>query len=389
MAENVASRKGELWMSISVAPDVCKTPMGGSTPPVPYNVCAKMQPAKGTSENVHANKKQVHKHEDTVMPETKGDEPGTAKGVVSGTVGKQAWNVEKSSNVKANGQNVVRHDDKTEMNGDKDARDKADKKAKHKCRKEQVEAGRKSGDPATRAAADRLDKNIKGEEMGRLANDVYDPAKGGPTGWNNISDNRDALARHGLSPDQLHGPGGFQAQAYEPDPAVFGDDPSMRPTTAFRGTRPLSPSDWGANIAQGTGYGSSYYDRAIGIGTSARASGVPMDFTGHSLGGGLATAAARASGYPATTFNPAGLHSSTVPNPLGDPNSIDTYRVQGELLNSAQQSLAAPTGLGRVHEVAGSGSGLSRHGIGEAQKGIGQQIQQDQATIAANTGKKC
>lgn len=406
MAENVLSRKQTLWMSVSVAPDVCKTPMGGSTPPVPYPVVSKLETAKDASPNVHANDALVQKHDKTIMPTTEGDEPGTAKGVKSGTVGQQSWSQEHSPNVNVNDKPVVRHDDKTEMNGDKKGQDKADKAARHKCRKEQVEAGKKSDDPETRKAAERFDKNIKGAEMGRLSNDVYDPEKGGPTGWKNISNDPEALARHGISPDQLTGPGAYRAQAYEPDPAVFGNDSSMRPTVAFQGTTGLFNGDMGANLGQGTGWGSQYYNQAVGIGNSVHAAGGQVDFTGHSLGGGLASAASQASGLPGTTFNAAGLNSSTVPNARGDGSQIDAYRVDNEILTGAQEQgwkstvafglskvllgAAMPNAVGKKIDLPGeSWSPLTRHKMGEVQKGLEKKKKEDQDKIAAKTGKKC
>ena len=75
-----------------------------------------------------------------------------------------------------------------------------------------------------------------------------------------------------------------------------------------------STEDWKNNFAQVTGFHSDYYENAVGIGNaigdSGQASGVHM--TGHSLGGGMASAASSASGSNGTTFNSAGLNSSTV-----------------------------------------------------------------------------
>ena len=69
MAE-VCSRKQGGWESVSLAPDVCKTPMGGSTPPVPYSVVSPMPLADGTAATVNANGAQVEKHDATVMEKT-------------------------------------------------------------------------------------------------------------------------------------------------------------------------------------------------------------------------------------------------------------------------------------------------------------------------------
>ncbi len=409
MAEQVLSRKQTLWMSVSVAPDVCKTPMGGSTPPVPYCVVAKMEPAKDASGNVHANDARTHKDDKTVMPETKGDQPGTAKGVVSGTVGAQAWNVEKSPNVQVNGQKVVRADDKTEMNGDKDAKDKEDKKNRYKCRKEQVEAGKKSGDKATQDAANRFDKNINAAEKANLAGHTYNPNDPAPTGWNDISNDPEALKKYGLTPDDLNGSRPGATRLYEPDPDVFGSD--QRPTLAFRGTE--NGADWGQNFRQGLNMDSPYYRDAVRLGNTL---GTNVDYTGHSLGGGLASAATTTAGGTATTFNASGLNSGTVPGYGGTarPASIDAYRVDNEVLTGMQEqgwkgtaaafwaggiwgaiakvgvSAVMPNAAGVPHNIPGtSADPVSRHLMPDVKNGIEKQKAEDQKKIAEKTGKKC
>lgn len=409
MAENVLSRKQQLWMSVSVCPDVCKTPMGGSTPPVPYNVVAKMQPAKDASHNVHANDARTHKDDKTVMPETKGDQPGTAKGIKSGTVGEQAWNVEKSPNVKINGQEAVRHDDKTEMNGDKKAKDKEDKKARYKCRKEQVEAGKKSDDKSVRDAANRFDRNINAAEKANLAGHTYTPNEPAPTGWRDVTNDPDALRRHGLTEGDLAGSRPGATRLYEPDPDVFGND--QRPTLAFRGTE--NGADWGQNFRQGLNMDSSYYRDAVRLGNTL---GGSVDYTGHSLGGGLASAASTAAGGTGTTFNAAGLNSGTVPGYGGTvrPTNIDAYRVDGEVLTGVQEqgwkgtaaayavggvwgalgkigvSALAPDAVGNKIDIpASSTDPVSRHLMPDVKNGIEKQKAADQQKIAEKTGKKC
>ncbi|MCA3111055.1 MAG: DUF2974 domain-containing protein [Rhodocyclaceae bacterium] len=67
------------------------------------------------------------------------------------------------------------------------------------------------------------------------------------------------------------------------------------------------------------------------------------DLTGHSLGGGLAAAMSMMTGLPATTFNAAGLNTSTVTRAGGtwsDERSqtlITNYRVKDEVLTSLQE----------------------------------------------------
>ncbi|BFO09313.1 hypothetical protein GGER_18230 [Serratia rubidaea] len=70
-------------------------------------------------------------------------------------------------------------------------------------------------------------------------------------------------------------------------------------------------NDWVNNGAQGMGANSEYYEKAVKIGD--RIFKYPnVDIAGHSLGGGMASAASIAGGKPAWTFNAAGLNSGTV-----------------------------------------------------------------------------
>lgn len=81
---------------------------------------------------------------------------------------------------------------------------------------------------------------------------------------------------------------------------------------AYAGTDFTSWADWKANILQGMGFESAQYTNAI---ETARSYGA-ITFTGHSLGGGLASAAAIYTGGNGVVFNAAGLHNNT----LGDLN---------------------------------------------------------------------
>ena len=387
MAENVLSRKQEPWMSVSTAPDVCKTPMGGSTPPVPYNVVSKLAPAVDASPDVNANDGQVQKHDETVMPTTEGDEPGTAKGVASGTVGQQSWSEEHSPNVNVNSKPVVRHDDATQMNGDKKAQDKEAKKARVKCRKEQIAAAKASDDPDMQKTGSDFERDNKAAEKAALSEHVYEPNKPAPEGWRDISSDKDALKSHGMTEDGLNGtrPGG--TRMYEPDPDVFGDD--QRTTAVFKGTE--NGDDWKANAAQAANMESTYYRDSVRIGNEL---GNSVDYAGHSLGGGLASAASRAGGGPGTTFNAAGLNSRTVSGYGGKMNAsaIDAYNVDGDPLTSAQHatSWVTPQAAGTSRTVAAtSDTKLGKHGMDDVKKGIEKKKQAAQAKIAEKTGKKC
>src|SRR3546814_6477754 len=104
--------------------------------------------------------------------------------------------------------------------------------------------------------------------------------------------------------------------------------------------------------------------------------------TGHSLGGGLASAAALATGASGVTFNAAGLSNETLeslgfnPNAVrdsvSDSGQLRRYIVNGDPLNAAQQdipilpilNMSPPNALGhelRVDPPAGTGFRSEEH----------------------------
>ncbi|MCY2984883.1 MAG: Ig-like domain-containing protein [Planctomycetota bacterium] len=111
--------------------------------------------------------------------------------------------------------------------------------------------------------------------------------------------------------------------------------------------------DIGADVFQGLVGGGAEYDLAIEdamkIIDDPANLGKEIIFVGHSLGGGLATAAAAVFQRSAVTFNAAGVHPWTVSEhgrgTLDNINQlVDAYRVQGEFLSTIQDSLSF-TGL--------------------------------------------
>lgn len=201
-----------------------------------------------------------------------------------------------------------------------------------------------------------------------LADDVYraDPA---PPAGTRVATGAE-LERLGLSPEMLEQPGvsSFRARVYVTGPAG-----AERYTVAFRGSQ--DGDDWKTNFLQGTGQESPHYRMALAIGRQIARTGADVEMTGHSLGGGLAAAAASASGRHADTFNAAGLHDRTLAQAAGiaagagrAPGSVDNYRVPGEILTFVQEGgdrlaggiLAGPLGAlladappahGRQHDL--------------------------------------
>ncbi|EEA03314.1 hypothetical protein BH160DRAFT_1340 [Burkholderia sp. H160] len=239
-----------------------------------------------------------------------------------------------------------------------------------------------------KAAADRFERNNSAVEHARLADDVYAPKPNGfePEGWKNVSNDPAALTKYGLNQKDLSVSGSnFRVQVYKPDPAVFGTD--MKPTIVFQGTDPTSWSDWANNAEQGMGADSPYYKRAVKIGQNLAIKGADVNIAGHSLGGGMASAASRASGLPTDTFNAAGLNPGTVAKYGATPiaSQIQAFRVDGEVLTSLQESAALkgkiPAAVGTPYTLPGSGNTLSRHSMTQVIDGIEKQKRQDDATL--------
>jgi hypothetical protein len=113
MEDKEHTRKTGEAIVVSTYPDVCKSPIA----PVPYTINAPFMMAINTANTVDATKDPTF----TMMsriPLVIGDEGGTGEGVKSGTHAGSGvcWPIEWSPTVKAEGQNVVRNDDKFEMN---------------------------------------------------------------------------------------------------------------------------------------------------------------------------------------------------------------------------------------------------------------------------------
>jgi hypothetical protein len=164
----------------------------------------------------------------------------------------------------------------------------------------------------------------------KLAENVYKDDGSAPPGWERIK-----------TWNQKYN--GFYAAAYR-------NLSDGHVVVAFRGTEPTSVMDWVADGQQALGGASGQYANAISVAQQAQAEyGASTEFTGHSLGGGLASAASLKTGLHADTFNPANLNPMSYAyyglNPFKDAN-VDTWRVNGEILGA--QPLAD---VGRAHSL--------------------------------------
>ncbi len=134
---------------------------------------------------------------------------------------------------------------------------------------------------------------------------------------------------------------------------VYYDSEKGEYIVTFAGTDFTSAGDWLSNIEQELGFSAFHYEKAIELATKLQEfnQGKNFTFTGHSLGGGLATAAAAVSGADAYVFNPAALD----PDSASDLSieievareNTQIYSVRGELLSQVQ------TGIGFANEAVG------------------------------------
>lgn len=172
--------------------------------------------------------------------------------------------------------------------------------------------------------------------LAELSQDVYLDVAAPPAGYRTATTAE--LERIGVTPAMLADqPNGFRARAY-----VTGKGDAARVVIAFRGSQ--QGGDWLANARQAVGLNTEHYSRALQLGRAVAQSGeTNVTFTGHSLGGGLASAAALAGGADATTFNAAGLSDATLQRAEGIRNAsgrtipdIRAYFVRGEVLSALQ-----------------------------------------------------
>lgn len=122
---------------------------------------------------------------------------------------------------------------------------------------------------------------------------------------------------------------------------LYENDDTGELVLSYRGTQ--TGKDWLENGRQGLGMQSDHYRRAKELGEqidlAADMNGQDMSITGHSLGGGMASAASVVTGRKAVTFNAAGVHPNTVADYdlAAARENITSYVVDGEALNHRVQ----------------------------------------------------
>ena len=180
-------------------------------------------------------------------------------------------------------------------------------------------------------------------DYARLAQAAYEEGDPIPDGWRKVD--AEELKKLGIDPSELNTANGMQATIYQNADGKY--------VLAFRGTeldREFSKDGW-ADLQGATGASDQVHE-AIDLSIKlARAVGREnVDFTGHSLGGELASAAALATGGNAVTFNAAGLSDTNQAIARGhcidafgfdaqapaDGSNVKAYSFQLDPLNAAQ-----------------------------------------------------
>lgn len=196
--------------------------------------------------------------------------------------------------------------------------------------------GQTLGDLDCPGLARQEDKIAQAQIKAKLAVAVYQEPEQQilPQGWSQATD--DDLRNLGLMDSQGRKLTEIPDSDFRAD--VF-RGPDGKTVVAFKGTMPTSLEDWKNNIQQGTGNPSEYYRRAMTIADRIDAyQPGNVEYVGHSLGGGLASAAAAMHDSLATTFNAAGLNDETLLRDGIVPNSekTDAYYVEGGILSTLQ-----------------------------------------------------
>lgn len=158
--------------------------------------------------------------------------------------------------------------------------------------------------------------------------------------------------------------------------ALYAHEESGRYVLAFAGTDPIEHGDHVNNINQALSLSSIQYTQAVSLAVDVKESlhdftGTKLTLVGHSLGGGLASAAAIASASRAVTFNAAGLsgrqltlglHRGTVSWLEVSPGSsyVSAYYTSDDWLSKLQDFLPfMPGAIGRRLRIDSESLGLN------------------------------
>ncbi|GGC13141.1 DUF4150 domain-containing protein [Pseudoduganella buxea] len=113
----IGARRNSILKAVCTAPSFNKTPVGASTPPLPYATTQDLSNSVSITPTVRFNGDPAYVLDRTQQPNCRGDDPGVAKGVKSNTVNGYVKPTGAASHFRAEGKYVVRQGDPNVMNG--------------------------------------------------------------------------------------------------------------------------------------------------------------------------------------------------------------------------------------------------------------------------------
>lgn len=208
---------------------------------------------------------------------------------------------------------------------------------------------------ALRHATERFEFNNHAVERARLSDSVYGIGQNEPPeGWSRPT--ADELRAMGFDPRDfpITSPNfqaakhkdGYFVEMYKTTPEMSDALDGEQYVLVFRGTQ--GRKDWKTNREQAIGGETEHYSKAINVANKVQERlGSKVEIAGHSLGGGMATAAGITSGTKTYTFNPAGVHPKTLERAgdfsrndanklIGGKPLVDNVVVPGDPLTSIQ-----------------------------------------------------
>jgi hypothetical protein len=178
-----------------------------------------------------------------------------------------------------------------------------------------------------------------------LAKHVYGGTEAQEVG-DDIGDEDYKVSARSIAGVDLTGPGGFKSQLYESTV-----DGATHYVYAFAGSE--NTTDFIQDMVQVPGLSEQYAQAVSNARLVANEVGTDnVTFVGHSLGGGLAQAAALATGGTAMTYNPAWMSNATISN-LGlntSQGQITNYVIMNEGLSLLQEGPGRLLGLHHLGE---------------------------------------
>ncbi len=170
-----------------------------------------------------------------------------------------------------------------------------------------------------------------------------------PAGWRVVNEaEREKLGLGALQLTDEHS--GFNSQLYQ-------QSNTGHFIYALQGTNLTEVNDWLNNILQGGGFEADQYKLAMENGKLlvAQLGRENLEFTGHSLGGGLAAALATVTEIKCITFNAAGVHANTLKKynkTFEDARLwVINYYIPGEILTFLQVKTLMPDAIGIQKEL--------------------------------------